>query len=320
VKQAGGQQWWGDQCGRVPLLSPAEEIELGGLIQRWVTHPEPCPPGIRRAGQRARDRFIRANLRLAAGFVSNRCHRLAKQHSQEDLIQAANEGLIKAVERFDPTKGYRFSTYAYWWLRQAVNRYVDLHGRAIQIPGSHSQHLYRLEGIRRRLTLELNRDPTREELAAELDVSLGVLDAVLANGRAIASLDEQVGDDDLTLGETVAWHDQTPEEQEEQQERWKQAEQLRQLIGQLGKQDQRLLSLAWGLDGEELKPAEIGRREGMTVRAVSVRLGELQQALRTASVQLVLLAVPRVMIPPRPRRKRRRRVADWVQMVLGVVA
>jgi hypothetical protein len=75
---------------------------------------------------------------------------------------------------------------------------------------------------------------------------------------------------------------------------------------------------AWGLDGEELKPAEIGRREGMTVRAVSVRLGELQTALRTASVQLVLLAVPRVMVPPRPRRKRRRRVVDWVQMVLGV--
>jgi RNA polymerase primary sigma factor len=112
------QQWWGDQCGRVPLLTPAEEIELGTMIQRWLTHPEPCPPGIRRSGQRARDRFIRANLRLAAGFVSNRCNRLAKAHSQEDLIQAANEGLIRAVERFDPSKGYRFSTYAYWWLRQ----------------------------------------------------------------------------------------------------------------------------------------------------------------------------------------------------------
>jgi RNA polymerase primary sigma factor len=312
------QKWWLDQAGRVPLLTPAEEIELGAMIQRWVTHPEPVPPGIRRAGQRARERFIRANLRLAAGFVNNRCHRLAKQHSEEDLIQAANEGLIRAVERFDPARGYRFSTYAYWWIRQAVNRYVDLYGRAIQIPGSHSQHLYRLQGIRRRLLLELNRDPTKEELASELGVSLGVLDSVMANGRQIASLDEQVGDDDLTLGETVAWHDHTPEEQEEQQERWKQAEQLRQLIERLGKQDQRLLSLAWGLDGEELKPAEIGRREGMTVRAVSVRLGELQTALRTASVQLVLLAVPRVMVPPRPRRKRRRRVVDWVQMVLGV--
>ena len=108
------QKWWLDQAGRVPLLTPAEEIELGTLIQRWVTHPQPVPPGIRRAGQRARERFIRANLRLAAGFVSNRCHRLAKQHSEEDLIQAANEGLIRAVERFDPARGYRFSTYANW--------------------------------------------------------------------------------------------------------------------------------------------------------------------------------------------------------------
>jgi DNA-directed RNA polymerase specialized sigma subunit len=170
------------------------------------------------------------------------------------------------------------------------------------------------------LLLELNRDPTKEELATELGVSMQVLEQVLANGRAVASLDEVVGDDELTLGDQVAHWDQTPEEQEEQQERWKQAEQLRELIRQLGKQDQRVLSLAWGLDGEELKPAEIGKREGMTARAVAVRLSELQAALRTASVQLVLLAVQRVVVPPRPRRKRRRRVVEWIQMVLGVAA
>lgn len=313
-------QWWGDQCGRVPLLSPAEEIELGTLIQRWLQHPEPVPPGIRRSGQRARDRFIRANLRLATGFVSNRCHRLAKQHSQDDLIQAANEGLIRAVERFDPARGYRFSTYAYWWLRQAVNRYVDLHGRTVSIPGSHSQHLYRLEGIRNRLTRELNRDPTREELASELGVSVPVLEQVLANGRGIASLDEITGEDDLTLGETVAYWDMSPEEQEEQQERWKQAEQLRELIARLGRQDQRMLSWAWGLDGEELKPSEIGKREGLSARAVSVRLQQLQDALRSASVQLVLLAVPRVVVPLRARQKRRRRGVDVVQLWLWGVA
>jgi len=312
------QKWWLDQAGRVPLLTPAEEIELGTLIQRWRTHPDPVPPGICRAGQRARQRFIRANLRLAAGFVTNRCHRLAKLHSEEDLIQAANEGLIRAVERFDPTRGYRFSTMAYWWIRQAVNRYVDTLGRSIAIPGSHSQHLYRLAGIRRRLLLELNRDPTREELATELGVSLPVLEQVLANARQVASLDDVVGDDELTLGDQVPHWDQTPEEQEDQQERWKQAEQLRQLIGQLGKQDQRIVSLAWGLDGEELKPGEIGQREGLTARAVSLRLVQLQLTLRTATVQLVLLALPRQVVPPRPRRKRRRRVVDWIQMVLAV--
>ena len=315
------QQWWGDQCGRVPLLTPAEEIELGSMIQRWLTHPEPCPPGIRRSGQRARDRFVRANLRLAAGFVSNRCHRLAKQHSQDDLVQAANEGLIRAVERFDPAKGYRFSTYAYWWLRQAVNRYVDLHGRTIAIPGSHSQHLYKLQGIRRRLTLELNRDPTREELAAELGVSLAVLDQVHTNGQQLASLDEPCGDDDLTLADSVAHYDLSPEEQEEQQERWKQAEQLRELIKRLQKQDQRLLSLAFGLDGEELKPAEIGKREGLSARAVSGRLNELQQVLRTASVQLILLAVPRSPVAVQPRKQRRRRRSfDVVQLRFSLAA
>jgi RNA polymerase primary sigma factor len=313
------RQWWGDQCGRVPLLTAAEEIELGAIIQRWRTHPEPCPPGIRRSGQRARDRFIRANLRLAAGFVSNRCHRLAKAYCEDDLVQAANEGLIRAVERFDPTKGYRFSTYAYWWLRQAVNRYVDLHGRVVAIPGSHSQHLYRLEGIRQRLSHELNRDPTNAELARELGVSMPVLEQVIANGQHVASLDEPIGDDELTLGETVAHYDRTPEELEEQQRRWQQAEQLRELISRLARQDQRLLSLAWGLDGEELKPAEIARREGMTPRAVSTRLTQLQDALRTASVQLILLAVPRVVVPLQARRRRRRCVADTEQLRLALV-
>lgn len=313
------RQWWGDQCGRVPLLTAAEEIELGTIIQRWLQHPEPCPPGIRRAGQRARDRFIRANLRLAAGFVSNRCHRLAKTHSEDDLVQAANEGLIRAVERFDPSRGYKFSTYAYWWLRQAVGRYIDLHGRSVAIPGSHCQHLSKLEGIRRRLGQQLNRDPTTEELAAELGVSLPVMQQVLRNGQHVASLDEPIGEDSMTLGDTVAHWDQSPEDVEEQQQRWRQAEQLRELISRLAKADQRLLSLAWGLDGEELKPSEIARQEGMPLRSVQLRLAQLQETLRTAAVQLVLVAVPSRTPSPLQLKRQRRRRDDRVEQLSLVV-
>lgn|GEM_PF-579160 len=314
---ASNASWWLDSIGRIPMLTPAEEIELGTAIRRWQEHPDPCPPGIRRRGQRARDRFVSANLRLVVAYVSRRCHRLAKAHDREDLIQAGNLGLITAAERFDPAKGYRFSTYAYWWIRQAINRHVDAYGRAISIPGSHCQHLSRLEGITRRLERELGRLPTHAEIAAELGVSLRVLEQVLENGRGIASLDQVVSDDGLELGSLVSTFDRTPEDEEEQRERWRQAEELRGLIARLAPQDRRLLSLAWGLDGVEVPRGELAQQEGLSTRALDTRLSRLEAALASQSVQLVLVAVARVPVKRR-KRTRRTRKRLWVQLVLEV--
>ena len=313
------QSWWLDSIGRIPLLTPAEEIELGMAIQRWQQHPDPCPPGIRRRGMRARDRFVSANLRLVISYVTRHCHRLAKNHSVEDLTQAGNMGLITAAERFDPTKGYRFSTYAYWWIRQAINRWVDQHGRSIAIPGSHCQHLSKLAGITRRLERELNRAPTHQELAAELGVSMRVLQQVIENGRPIGSLDQVVTDDGLELGSTVATWDRSPEDEEEQRERWRQAEQLRGLITRLPASDQRLLSLAWGLDGVEVSRSELAAKEGVSVRVLESRLERLQASLAAEAVQLVLVAVARVPVRVVKRARRcRRRVVVFLQLVLEV--
>ena len=308
--------WWLDTIGRIPLLTPAEEIELGTIIQRWRRHPEPCPPGIRRRGMRARDRFVQANLRLAVSYVSKRCSRLVKSHSQDDLIQAANMGLIIAAERFDPARGYRFSTYAYWWIRQAVSRWADQHSRLIAIPGSHCQHLGRIGPITRRLEQELNRTPTREEIATELGVSMQVLEQVLENGRSISSLDQVITDDGLELGSTCASFDRSIEDEEDQRERWRQAEQLRGLIARLPASDQRLLVLAWGLDGVEVPRAELARQEGLSTRALEARLGRLQASLASQSVQLVLVAVCRSAPSPRVRKRRLRRLAYGVQLLL----
>lgn len=311
------QSWWLDSIGRIPLLTPAEEIELGTAIQRWQQHPDPCPPGIRRRGIRARDRFVSANLRLVIAYIAKRCHRLAKAYDREDLIQAGNLGLITAAERFDPSKGYRFSTYAYWWIRQAINRWVDQHGRSIAIPGSHCQHLAKLEPITRRLERELNRSPTQAEIAAELGVSMRVLEAVLENGRPVGSLDQVVTDDGLELGSLVATYDRSPEDEEEQRERWRQAEQLRGLIARLAPQDRRLLSLAWGLDGVEIPRSELAQQEGLSTRALDVRLERLQASLASESVQLVLVAVQRIPVAV-VKRCRRRKVRDGEQLVLAV--
>jgi RNA polymerase primary sigma factor len=316
---SGNQSWWLDTIGRIPLLTPAEEIELGTAIQRWQQHPDPVPPGIRRRGMRARERFVQANLRLAVSYVTKRCNRLARAYGSEDLIQAANMGLITAAERFDPVRGYRFSTYAYWWIRQAVNRWVDQHGRAIAIPGSHSQHLGRIGPITRRLEIELNRTPTHQEIARELGCSVAVLEQVLENGRPVASLDQVVSDDGLELSSLVATYDRSPEEEEEQRERWRQAEQLRNLISRLPNQERRLLSLAWGLDGVEVPRPELAQQEGLSTRALDMKLSRLQAALASHSVQLVLVAVARVVPSPRLRQTRKRRGDGVVQLVLEVV-
>ncbi len=311
--------WWLDTIGRVPLLTPAEEIELGAAIQQWQQHPEPCPPEIRRRGMRARERFIEANLRLAVSYVAKRCNRLVKDHGQDDLIQAANMGLITAVERFDPARGYRFSTYAYWWIRQAVNRWADQHGRAVSIPGSHCQHLSRLGAIASRIERERGRPPTHQELAAELGVSVRVLEQVIENGRPISSLDQVVTDDGLELGSACASWDRSPEDEEEQRERWRQAEQLRGMIARLPMADQRLLSLAWGLDGVEVPRAELARQEGISTRALEARLERLQVDLASQSMQLVLVTAERKKLERR-KRMRRKRPQVGVQLVLEVVA
>jgi RNA polymerase sigma factor (sigma-70 family) len=269
---------------------------------------------------RARDRFVQANLRLAVSYVSKRCNRLTRIHGQDDLIQAANEGLIRAVERFDPARGYRFSTYAYWWIRQFTNAWSDRHGRTISIPGSHCQHLGRLAAVERRLTSELNRQPTHQEIAEALGVSVTVLEQVLENGRPVGSLDQVVSDDGLELSGLVATYDKSPEDAEADAERWRQAEQLRNLISRLPNQERRLLSLAWGLDGVELPRPELAQQEGLSTRALDARLHRLHQQLASQSVQLVLVAVCRIAPSPRVRQKRRRRGGGVLQLVLEVVA
>lgn len=267
---------------------------------------------------RARDRFVTANLRLAVSYVARRCNRLAKAHGgSEDLVQAANMGLITAAERFDPARGYRFSTYAYWWIRQAVNRWVDQHSRMVSIPGSHCQHLAKMAAIRRRIERERGRLPTHQELATELGVSLRVLEQVLENGRPIGSLDQIVTDDGLELGATCASWDRSLEDEESQAERWRQAEQLRGLIARLPASDQQLLMQAWGLDGVEVPRAELARQEGISTRVLETRLERLQSALASQSMQLVLVAVARVPVPPRSRIRRRPRARRVEQLVLA---
>lgn len=306
---AGGLGWWLETIGRYPLLSPAQEIELGTAIQAWLHHPagvDRCPPAIRRRGERAKRRFIEANLRLAVSYVSKHCHRLAKGHSQDDLIQAANLGLITAVERFDPARGYRFSTYAYWWIRQSVTNWADRHSRTVSIPAIHSQHLGRLGPIRRRLLLELGREPSRHELADALGVSERVLEQLLVNMQPIGSLDRVIADEGgMELGDLIATHDITLEDQEDQEQRQQQAQQLQQLIRRLPRHQRRLVQHAYGLDGVQRSRQEVAKAAGISSRKLDGILQVVEQQLRQMAVQLELITVPVLVLPPRPKLQRR---------------
>jgi RNA polymerase primary sigma factor len=315
MASSSGTGWWLDQIGRIPLLTPAEEIELGTAIQAWRNHPDPCPPGLRRRGERARERFIRAKLRLSVAWVAKRCHRLAKHGAVDDLIQAANEGLMRAVERFDPTLGYRFSTYAYWWIRQSVNRWIDLHGRVVAIPGSHSQQIGKLAIVTRELSDRLNRHPTREELAEEMGVSMRVLADLLMNAKPIHSLDHQIDDyaQGFTLGDTIATADESLEEQEAAAEHRAMLAQLHAGIGRLPAIQQRIVTAFWGLDdGERRSRRAIAGEEGITIAQLATHLAQAHASLRDGPGDVVIdVPVPVAQITPplmpRLRAVRRRR-------------
>jgi RNA polymerase primary sigma factor len=314
-----------NEIARYPLLTVDQEIQYGRRIakmrelqglERPLTDAE---QRLVRSGQRARERFMQCNLQLVVHVAKKYENRKRKSLEIMDLIQEGNIGLARAVELFDSSRGYKFSTYAYWWIRQAVTRWADQHSRLISIPGSHCQHLGRIGPITRRLEQELNRPPTRQEIADELGVSLAVLDQVVENGRSIASLDQVISDDGLELGATCASFDRSIEDEEEQRERWRQAEQLRNMIARLPMSDQRLLVLAWGLDGVEIPRAELARQEGLSTRALESHLERLQASLAAHSVQLALVAVCRVRPSPRPRMKRKRRGCVGEQLRLVVV-
>lgn len=255
---ATGLGWYLDEIGRVPLLTPAEELHLGAMVRAWQDHPDGpdgCPAAIRRRGLRARDRFVAANLRLSVSFISKRCQHL-RQVEQDDLIQMANLGLVRAVERFDPARGYKFSTYAYWWIRQAVNRNVDLEGRTVRLPCQHSQQIRRLATIAQQHLQQHGIEPSLPELAAAAELSVGRVRDLLANARTIASLNQPLEDgaelgDMLSTGEAVELDD-SPER--------------KQLLAHLDTLDplaRAVVTALWGLDGEPLGPTATARLVGV---------------------------------------------------------
>ena len=163
--------WMLDGIGRVALLSPAEEVSLGRQIRAWQDHPdgpEQAPASVKRQGLRARSRMVQANLRLVVHLAKKQ--RL-RGMALEDLVQEGSIGLQRAAEKYDPSTGYRFSTYAYWWIKQALQRALTQQTPTVRLPFRISERLSKLRSASQRLSQELGRQPNRQELAEALGES-----------------------------------------------------------------------------------------------------------------------------------------------------
>lgn len=256
--------WYLSSIGRVPLLTAAEEIELAHHVQAakrllQENHPSHTPKQQRqlRMGQRARDRMMAANLRLVVS--------VAKKYQNQglellDLVQEGAIGLERAVDKFDPAMGYKFSTYAYWWIRQGMTRAIDNSARTIRLPIHISEKLSKMRRITRELTHRLGRQPNRLELSHAMGLQPEELEELISQSAPCASLDAHArGEEDRsTLGELIA--DPASGEHFDSMDRHLQKEHLGGWLSQLNEREQQILKLRFGLEGSEpLTLAEIGR-------------------------------------------------------------
>ena len=189
--------------GRIPLLTAQEEVHLGTIVRDWMDTEEPSS-SLERRGRRALQRIVTANLRLVVTVALRYVRRLKHlAHDPMDLVQAGNVGLLRAAEKYDPTRGYKFSTYGYWWIRQAINRYLQEQSGSIRIPVNLVSLANRADSLQ-----SLRRTPLSVEQLAE---ALGespqrLLYALAVQHRSnTVSLDQQLssGDGDMTLLDTV---------------------------------------------------------------------------------------------------------------------
>ncbi|MFO5492706.1 MAG: RNA polymerase sigma factor, RpoD/SigA family, partial [Cuspidothrix sp.] len=270
------------EIGRVPLLSREQEIVYGKQVQQmmtlieakealskeidhepsvaeWAAHVNQSETQLNHLvmqGKRAKQKMIEANLRLVVA--------IAKKYQKRnmeflDLIQEGTLGLERGVEKFDPMRGYKFSTYAYWWIRQAITRAIAQQGRTIRLPIHITEKLNKIKKVQRELAQKLGRSPSPSEIAHELELEPAQIREYLNMARQPVSLDVRVGDNQDTELQEMLEDDGPSPEYYTTQEFLRQD--LNNLLAELTPQQRQVLALRFGLeDGNEMSLAKVGER------------------------------------------------------------
>ncbi|MBU1102542.1 sigma-70 family RNA polymerase sigma factor, partial [Patescibacteria group bacterium] len=245
-----GVQMYLKEIGRISLINAAEERELAQRIEK--------------GDEEARSKLIRANLRLVVSIAKKYIGR-SPDLTILDLIQEGNLGLFRAVEKFDWQKGFKFSTYATWWIRQAITRAIADQARTIRIPVHMVETITKYKQVVRRLAQDLGRDPLPEEIASEMNIEVEKIHHIQKIDQDTASLETPIGEDEdkSTLSEFIKEEKLPAPDQEASLTLLR--EQIKEIINDLNPKEQKILNMRFGLDdGITHTLEEVGREFGVT--------------------------------------------------------
>lgn len=279
------------EIGRTPLLSAEQEIKLANQIQAMVLLLDKKDLTLEEKqlihqGQRAKQKMVRANLRLVVSVAKKYQNRGL---SLLDLIQEGSIGLMRAAEKFDASKGYKFSTYSYWWIRQAMTRAIANHARTIRLPIHITQDLNKIKRATRQLSQKLGRKPSDREIAQELNMDLKKLRFLAQSARITRpkSLNLTIDENQTELGQILADDSALPSDFVASQET---RSQIQNLLHTLSPKQRDVITLRYGLnDGETMTYEQIGNVCGVSRERVRQIKNKAMKLLKKRAIQQSML-------------------------------